>query len=181
MHLKLGHKSRLNLIYQCSHCDQRQVFLAGQQAHVCVNCGDADAYWEPTDVELITVSHDDAHDVVYRPNDGERISEAVMRLSGNIYFVYLHLLWFGGWIIYNMVSPAPFDQFPFGLLTMVVSLEAILLAIVILIAQNRQSGISELRAKLDYETDLQTRRETQRIKQQLKRVLEESGQDEKKE
>jgi uncharacterized membrane protein len=57
------------------------------------------------------------------------------------------VLWFGIWIPWNIgLTPfRPFDPFPFGLLTMLVSLEAIFLSIFILMSQNREAGIGELR------------------------------------
>jgi len=50
-------------------------------------------------------------------------------------FVALHVVWFGAWVLLNLLLP--FDPFPFGLLTMLVSLEAIFLSTFVLISQNR--------------------------------------------
>jgi flagellar motility protein MotE (MotC chaperone) len=64
----------------------------------------------------------------------------------------LHVVWFGGWIVWNLgwiPGLAPFDPFPFGLLTMVVSLEAIFLSAFILLSQNRQSDVSDLRGEIN--------------------------------
>jgi uncharacterized membrane protein len=62
-----------------------------------------------------------------------------------------HAVWFTGWILLNtdlIPGVAPFDPFPFGLLTMVVSLEAIFLSIFVLMAQRRESSIAELREEI---------------------------------
>jgi hypothetical protein len=66
--------------------------------------------------------------------------------------VYLHVAWFVGWIALNrgLLGIAPFDPFPFGLLTMIVSLEAIFLATFVLLSQNRQALQTDQRARIDW-------------------------------
>jgi uncharacterized membrane protein len=71
--------------------------------------------------------------------------------------VYLHLVWFGIWIALNVGLAGlgwEFDKFPFGLLTMVVSLEAIFLATFVMISQNRQGARADLRSEIDFENNL---------------------------
>jgi uncharacterized membrane protein len=60
----------------------------------------------------------------------ERISDAITDFSGRMAFLYVHAVWFAVWIVVNLgfTSFKPFDPYPFGLLTMIVSLEAIFLA-----------------------------------------------------
>ncbi len=65
-----------------------------------------------------------------------RLADAITAFSGSMGFVLLHVIWFGGWILVNL-SVFRFDPFPFGLLTMLVSLEAIFLSTFVLISQNR--------------------------------------------
>ena len=62
-------------------------------------------------------------------------------------FVYVHIFWFTVWILLNTgrLGIQPFDPFPYGLLTMVVSLEAIFLSTFVLISQNRLSQEAEHR------------------------------------
>jgi uncharacterized membrane protein len=60
-----------------------------------------------------------------------RIADAITQFAGSMLFVYLHILWFGSWILFRV------EEYPFGLLTMIVSLEAIFLSTFILISQNR--------------------------------------------
>jgi len=70
-----------------------------------------------------------------------KFANFIANASGNMWFVYLHGLWFAFWIAANhdaIPGIRPFDPFPYGLLTMVVSLEAIFLSTFILINQNRQ-------------------------------------------
>jgi uncharacterized membrane protein len=66
-------------------------------------------------------------------------------------------VWFAVWILGNLGLAGlgfHFDKFPFGLLTMIVSLEAIFLATFVMISQNRQAARSDLRAQLDFENNL---------------------------
>ena len=65
--------------------------------------------------------------------------------------------WFTVWIVLNaglVGSALVFDDFPFGLLTMIVSLEAIFLSTFVMISQNREAMRAEVRANLDFETNL---------------------------
>jgi uncharacterized membrane protein len=77
----------------------------------------------------------------------EHLSDQIAKSAGSTPFLLFHVVWFGAWIAWNtgLMPFRPFDPFPLGLLTLVVSLEAIFLSIFILIAQNRESGIGELR------------------------------------
>lgn len=69
-------------------------------------------------------------------------------------FVYLHIVWFAYWVVHNLVAAHPFDPFPFGLLTLIVSLEAIFLSTFVMITQNREALRAEIRSKLDFETNV---------------------------
>jgi uncharacterized membrane protein len=87
------------------------------------------------------------------------VADRVTAFAGSMPFVYIHIAWFAVWLLINVaVHPLfgirPFDRFPFGLLTLIVSLEAIFLATFVMISQNRQAARSEIRAQLDYETNL---------------------------
>lgn len=74
-------------------------------------------------------------------------------------FVYLHALWFAVWITFNegLFGPsAVWDPYPFGLLTMIVSLEAIFLSTFVMVSQNRQAIREKVRADLDFETNIRS-------------------------
>jgi uncharacterized membrane protein len=60
-----------------------------------------------------------------------RIADQITKFAGSMLFVYIHILWFGSWIAFGV------EKYPFGLLTMIVSLEAIFLSTFVLISQNR--------------------------------------------
>jgi uncharacterized membrane protein len=107
----------------------------------------------------------------------QRIADAITAFSGRMVFVYLHILWFSLWILLNsgLLAIEPFDPFPYGLLTMIVSLEAIFLATFVLISQNRMSEQSEQRADLDLHIDLLTEYELTRVLQMLDAIQEKLG------
>lgn len=87
----------------------------------------------------------------------DRAADRVTSFAGSLNFVYLHSVWFGIWIALNvgiLGSTIAFDKYPFGLLTMIVSLEAIFLSTFVMVSQNRQSARSDIRAQLDFETNL---------------------------
>ena len=60
-----------------------------------------------------------------------RIADSITRFAGSMQFVYLHVIWFTAWIVFRV------EDYPFGLLTMIVSLEAIFLSTFVMISQNR--------------------------------------------
>jgi uncharacterized membrane protein len=87
----------------------------------------------------------------------ERASDAISAFAGSPAFVYIHIAWFTLWILINLGVVGKglvFDRFPYGLLTMVVSLEAIFLSTFILITQNRQGERSEARAQFDFHNNV---------------------------
>ncbi|MGQ0816334.1 MAG: DUF1003 domain-containing protein [Gemmatimonadota bacterium] len=100
-----------------------------------------------------------AHANDRRPVD--RIADWLMRRAASTSFLIFHVFWFGTWVVINtgLTRLAPFDPFPFGLLTMIVSLEAIVLAIFVLMAQSRESHIAELREELSLQVILRVEAE----------------------
>ena len=106
-----------------------------------------------------------------------RIADMVTSFSGRMIFVYVHIVWFGVWIILNTgrFGIQPFDPFPYGLLTMVVSLEAIFLATFVLISQNRLGEETERRADLDLHIGLLTEHELTRVLQMLDAIQDKLG------
>lgn len=107
----------------------------------------------------------------------DRAAGAVTSFSGKMIFVYLHIGWFLVWILLNTgrFGVRPFDPFPYGLLTMVVSLEAIFLSAFVLITQNRLSHESEQRADLALQIGLLTEHEVTRVLQMLDIIQENLG------
>lgn len=107
----------------------------------------------------------------------ERLADAITAFSGRMYFVYFHIVWFGVWLLINMgyLGVQPFDPYPFGLLTMIVSLEAIFLATFVLISQNRLSAEADRRADLDLQIGLLTEYELTRVLKMLDAIQDKMG------
>jgi len=87
----------------------------------------------------------------------DRIADRVTGLAGSLKFVYIHAIWFSVWIVVNvglLGVGLEFDRFPFSLLTTIVSLEAIFLSTFVMVSQNRQAKRSDLRAQVDFESNL---------------------------
>jgi CRP/FNR family cyclic AMP-dependent transcriptional regulator len=92
-----------------------------------------------------------------RLNIFSRLADLTAAFSGTFTFLFLHVIWFAIWIAIN-VDRVPgvekFDPYPFGLLTMVVSLEAIFLSCLVLISQNRQGAKDRIRSEVEYEANI---------------------------
>ncbi|MFJ9629264.1 DUF1003 domain-containing protein [Streptomyces sp. NPDC091280] len=89
----------------------------------------------------------------------DRVADAITAFAGTMLFVYLHALWFAVWIALNeglLGRAGIFDPYPYGLLTMIVSLEAIFLSTFVMVSQNRQAARENVRADLDFETNLRS-------------------------
>jgi uncharacterized membrane protein len=96
-------------------------------------------------------------DALMRAQD--RAADRITSFAGSLNFVYLHSVWFGIWILINvgiLGASLKFDKFPFGLLTMIVSLEAIFLSTFVMVSQNRQAARADIRSELDFETNLRS-------------------------
>jgi uncharacterized membrane protein len=105
-------------------------------------------------------------------------ADKITSFAGTMNFVYIHSLWFGVWVVINLglVSAGiAFDKFPFGLLTLIVSLEAIFLSTFVMISQNRQAQAAELRSELDYQTDVKAEEEINVIMETLERIAKQQG------
>ncbi len=91
----------------------------------------------------------------------EAIADTLNVVASSTGFLVLHALWFAVWILWNtgVFGFHAFDPFPFGLLTMVVSLEAIFLSIFVLMAQKRESSIAELREEMSLQVGLRLEEE----------------------
>jgi uncharacterized membrane protein len=107
----------------------------------------------------------------------DRIADAITNFSGRLAFVYVHVTWFGVWILLNtgLFGLKPFDPFPYGLLTMIVSLEAIFLSTFVLISQNRMAELQESRADLHLHVGLLNEHETTRVLQMLDAIQSKLG------
>jgi uncharacterized membrane protein len=93
-----------------------------------------------------------------------KLAQYITEFAGSMLFVYIHMFWFGLWILINLgyFKPMimPFDRFPYGLLTLVVSLEAIFLSTFIMIAHNQQVLIDQYR---EIEEEIEEKEEDKEI------------------
>ncbi len=112
----------------------------------------------------------------------DRIADVITSVSGRMIFAYVHIVWFGIWILLNTgkFGVRIFDPFPYGLLTMVVSLEAIFLSTFVLISQNRLGAESDRRADLDLQIGLLTEHELTRVLQMLDAIQKKLGVEDRK-
>ena len=95
---------------------------------------------------------------------GDRVADWLTEFVGSWTLVWIHVAWFAFWVL------LPVEPFPFGLLTMVVSLEAIVLSTLILMSQNRQSERDRLQADADFETDREAKQEIEDLQRRLARI-----------
>jgi uncharacterized membrane protein len=104
---------------------------------------------------------------------GDRISDLIAAFSGSMTFVVIHLVLYTLWILINLkllrIMP-PFDPYPFMLLSMVVSLEAIFLSTFVLMKQNRMSKRADSRAHLDLQINLLAEKEATMMLQMLRLI-----------
>ena len=110
------------------------------------------------------------------PSFADRAASLIAHFCGSIYFVLAHAVLFGGWIVFNSVPGLPrFDPFPFTLLTMFGSLEAIFLTSFILIAQNYTMRVSERRSQLELQVNLLAEQEATKTLQLLEDISRTDG------
>lgn len=109
---------------------------------------------------------------------GEKIGDKVAGVIGSMPFVLFHFVWFSTWLALNLGAiPGwkPFDPYPFGLLTLVVSLEAIFLSLFLLISQNRMTRQADKRSHLDFQINLLAEEESTRTLRMIERIAEKVG------
>ena len=120
-------------------------------------------------IEEIAALEERAHNDI---GFSDHLASRITALSGSMLYVWLHVAWFAVWILVNVsvFIFQPFDPYPFGLLTMIVSLEAIFLSTFVLITQNRQAIQADHRARVDLEVNLIAEREITKIIEMLAQV-----------
>ena len=86
------------------------------------------------------------HELARAASAQNRVADKITEFAGSMRFVYLHLLWFAAWIIFRV------EAYPYGLLTMIVSLEAIFLSTFVMISQNRADAKRQVLADNQWAT-----------------------------
>jgi uncharacterized membrane protein len=102
----------------------------------------------------------------------EKVADWIAWFSGSMPFLALNAVWFGTWILLNTTGITRFDRYPFGLLTMIVSLEAIFLSIFVLVSQNRQAAKDRVRADVEYEINVKAELEVAHLHDKTDRLRE---------
>lgn len=107
----------------------------------------------------------------------EKFADTLTTKFGTVAFLFLNATWFSVWIVINegLTPLKAFDPFPFGLLTMIVSLEAIFLAIIVLISQNREARIGELREEVELQISTLSEGETTKLIKLMVILLKKQG------
>lgn len=110
----------------------------------------------------------------------ERIADWMTLHFGSMTFLLINVILFTLWILINtnqIEFLSPFDPFPFSLLTTIVSLEAIILAVFVLISQNRNSKVDDLREETHLQVNLIAEKEITKLMKMMAIVLERQGVD----
>src|SRR6476660_2631424 len=95
-----------------------------------------------------------------------RIADKITDFAGSMTFVYIHILWFGCWIGFGV------ESYPYGLLTMIVSLEAIFLSTFVMISQNRADAKRQVVANLEWKTVREEDRQNRELIDLSNQILE---------
>ena len=106
------------------------------------------------------------HEAGRATNVQSRIADAVTAFAGSMAFVYVHIVWFALWV------SVPFEKYPFGLLTMIVSLEAIFLSTFVMISQNRADARRQVFADQQYMLIQEEKQQNELMIEQNKRIEE---------
>jgi uncharacterized membrane protein len=105
----------------------------------------------------------------------ETLAERVTEFIGKPHFLAVHTVWFVAWVVLNagiIVFIRRFDEYPYGLLGFILTVEGIFITGFLLISQNRQNQHADKRAELDYEVNVRTYREIQEIDAMLRSIIE---------
>jgi len=129
------------------------------------------------------VSRNVNEEVAERLTPLQRVADWLAWFSGSMPFLIIHAFWFAIWVSLNtflsFIFPPNadgshgFDPFPFGLLTMIVSLEAIFLACFVLISQNRQAQKDKVRSDIEYDVNIKAELEVAELHQKADHIHEE--------
>jgi len=95
-----------------------------------------------------------------------RIADAITRFAGSMQFVYIHVVWFAAWIGFRV------EHYPFGLLTMIVSLEAIFLSTFVMISQNRADEKRQVLADHQWQTVQEEEQQNEELLRLSNQILE---------
>ena len=128
-----------------------------------------------------TASRNVNQEVEDKRTNVQRVADWIAEFSGSLTFLNIHLLFFFFWILFNtkwiskfdeplIKSMTGFDPFPYGLLTMIVSLEAIVLSVFVLLSQSRQASKDKIRSDIEYDVNLKAELEVAQLHEKIDRL-----------
>jgi len=123
------------------------------------------------------------NETLQRLSTVEHIADNITAFAGSSPFIVLHVLWFGVWIFINsgvISTVTPFDPFPFSFLTLIVSLEAIFLTLLVLMSQNRMTKEADKRVHLDLQINMLAEQETTLILRMVQKITKHLGLEDEK-
>ena len=132
-----------------------------------------DHFDDQSDSALAGVMHRNIHTVLdvqrnedFQRSTQDRVADTITGFIGTMAFIYLHLVLFGGWLILNglQIGGLPqWDPYPFSMLAVLATIEAIFLSTFVLISQNRQSAMAVKRSHLDLQVSLLSEHEVTQL------------------
>jgi uncharacterized membrane protein len=172
-----GDKVYVSGIYECSLCGNYEAFKKNENFSECQDCINSkrnkENQWYSTNEVIYFLSKNIDIEFDRITTASIKIADSITEYAGTIGFFLLHVLWFTFWILANTGWFGPkymFDPFPYGLLTMIVSLEAIFLSTIILMSQNVASKKNEMRSEHEYQVNLETEKNVAEILAMVKDI-----------
>jgi len=172
-----GDKVLVSGVYECSICGNYEAFKKGENFSECQDCINSkrteDNKWYATNELIYFISKNINLEFDRITGISVKIADAITEYAGTVGFFLVHVVWFTLWIFANNGYFGPeyvFDTFPYGLLTMIVSLEAIFLSTFILMSQNVAAKKSEMRAEHEYQVNLETEKNVAEILAMVKDI-----------
>ncbi|MGV8087301.1 MAG: DUF1003 domain-containing protein [Candidatus Woesearchaeota archaeon] len=179
---KWGDKVYVSGVYECSLCGNYEAFKKNEYFSECQDCINSkrskENQWYSTNEMVYFISKNIDIEFDKLTNISIKIADSITEYAGTIGFFLIHVLWFTFWILANTGWFGPeymFDPFPYGLLTMVVSLEAIFLSTIILMSQNVTSKKDEMRSEHEYQVNLETEKNVAEILAMVKDIRKENS------
>lgn len=131
----------------------------------------------PTDFNIAAIAKLE-EDALRNRSATEQASDAITKFIGSVAFLILHIIFVGAWAIINLgfvPGVKPFDPFPFGILSVAVSSEAVFLTIFVLMSQNRMARQAEKRAHLDLQVGMLAEQELTTLLQMQQKICRHLG------
>jgi uncharacterized membrane protein len=174
---KLGDIVPVSGIYECSICENLEAFKKGEHFSQCQDCINSkrneDNEWYATNELRYFISKNIENEFDRIQSISIKVADKITEYAGTIGFFLIHVLWFSTWVLAGQGYFGPeyvFDPFPFGLLTMIVSLEAIFLSTFILMSQNVAAKKAEMRSEHEYQLNLETEKNVAEILAMVKDI-----------